>query len=409
MPTSNELIFDAYVRQQVNLHRMSTGEAGRMLKLLRESDKELQGMIVAKLETLPPESFTVQRLTAFRNEIRKARASVLKSIGKDLDNALGDVARIEMASSKAILQNAVPIEINFASPSLPTVRELVRSTPFGGDKIKLTLDQWFTGLETADENRIIGAIQSGMASGETIPQITRRVGAAAQMTHHNVEAITRTAVNHASNTARGEFFKENQEVIAALRWTSTLDGRTSAICRARDGEFGPADGTDSTEGVPAPHLSPPSATPPAHPRCRSVKVPILNSDSIADGLPRRPYVTDKRTGKRRQLDFEKDARRNYNAERTAKDPAWGKLPANRKATYRQDVRRAWADKNVGTVPGETTYDQWLRRQDASFQNSVLGTAKGKMYRANPDMTMNSFVDRRGQELTLKELEAISPS
>lgn len=407
--TSNEKLFDDFVRQQVNIQRMSSGEVNRLLRTLNAADEELTGKIVSRLKMLKKSGrsmdFTTKRYQAMIKELRKTRASVIKAIGKDIGQAMNETVKIEIASSISILKNSVPVSINFASPGLTATRELVRDMPFGGANAMQTLEQWVTGLTTADSNRIVSVLQAGMLQGETIPQIEQRLMMAQNMTKQNVDVIARTGINHASNTARGEVFKENSDVLQALRWTSTLDGRTSPVCRYRSGRFGPADGTVNMEGVPQPHLEPPDATPPAHPRCRSLKIPILDTFKIGDALPDRPTVRDIRTGRKRQIDFEKRAR----ADARAEGKRWSELTGKQKSPYRRGVRQDWARKNVGTVPGETTYNQWLRRQDAGFQDSVLGKTKGKMYRDNPDMTMANFVDRRGNELTLAELAKVSPS
>jgi hypothetical protein len=60
-------------------------------------------------------------------------------------------------------------------------------------------------------------------------------------------------------------------------------------------------------------------------------------------------------------------------------------------------------ENIGQVPGETTYDSWLRRQSSSFQDEVLGRGKAKLFREG--LKMDEFIDRRGNELTIDELIA----
>jgi hypothetical protein len=72
----------------------------------------------------------------------------------------------------------------------------------------------------------------------------------------------------------------------------------------------------------------------------------------------------------------------------------------------RDVRRDWAKERVGHVPGETTYDEWLRRQDEAFQNEVLGPTKAKKFREG--LEMDQFVDRSGNELTVTQLKEKTP-
>lgn len=409
MATANEKLFDEFVKQQVQLMRMSRGEIGVLMRVIGEADAELHGRLVSQLKNIRGSgrsvNFTTKQYKAMVQSFRKTRASMLKLAGKDIERIMSETVKVELDASLAILRNATPVQINFAAPSLTATRELTAGSPFGSVNSMQTLEQWIGTVAIADSNRLVATLQAGFAQGETIPQIEARLNDAFELTKQNVNIIVRTGINHASNTARGEVFKENSDVISALRWTSTLDGRTSAICRDRDGRMGPADGTASMDGVPEPHLSPPDATPPAHPRCRSTKIALLDGQKIADGLPNRPTMTDTRTGAKRQIDFERQAR----AQARADGRAWSGMSNQQKRPYRKDVRSAWAKEHIGRVPGETTYDQWLRRQEAKFQDDVLGKAKGKMYRDDPGMTMANFVDRRGNELTLAELAEVSSS
>jgi SPP1 gp7 family putative phage head morphogenesis protein len=397
MTTSNEAIFDAAVRHQVNLQRLSKGEANKILRMLEKSDKELVALIMKRAEGLSTD-FTTARWQAMRKEIARTRSAVIRSVGGEIGDTMQDLAVLEQDIAKLGLQRSVPVEINFATTSPATLRSLAQDSPFGSADQVRTLDEWMTDLEQVDRGRITSALQAGVQNGETIPQITRRVQNAAELTQQNAEAIARTGVNHISNAAREEFFKENDDVILALRWVSTLDGRTSAICRARDGHFALPDGSSRTS-VPSPAIQGSPVRPPAHLRCRSLMIAVLDSDAVADGLPERPTVRDTRTGRQREHDFRKDARAKAGDD-------WKGMSREERNKAIRDVRRDWAKKHVGHVPGETTYDEWLRRQDKAFQNEVLGTAKAKKFREG--LEMDQFVDRSGNELTVAQLKEKTP-
>jgi hypothetical protein len=104
-------------------------------------------------------------------------------------------------------------------------------------------------------------------------------------------------------------------------------------------------------------------------------------------LGNRPFVVDTRNRRRREIDFRAEAKR------TGKSI--------------QDIRREWSDRNVGRVPAATTYQDFLKRQPASFQDDVLGRTKGKLFR-DGGLTVDQFVDRAGNELTLDQLAATKP-
>jgi len=59
----------------------------------------------------------------------------------------------------------------------------------------------------------------------------------------------------------------------------------------------------------------------------------------------------------------------------------------------------------GPVDGRTTYQSWLRRQDAEFQNEVLGVERAELFRSGR-VQLDRFVDDQGVTLTLKELRQV---
>jgi len=59
----------------------------------------------------------------------------------------------------------------------------------------------------------------------------------------------------------------------------------------------------------------------------------------------------------------------------------------------------------GPVDGRTTYQSWLKRQDAEFQNEVLGVERAELFRSGR-VQLDRFVDDQGVTLTLKQLREI---
>ena len=77
------------------------------------------------------------------------------------------------------------------------------------------------------------------------------------------------------------------------------------------------------------------------------------------------------------------------------------LPRGTKSSYDQF---AYGRKKelTGTYPGKTSYQRFLERQDASFQDSYLGKTKGKLFRSGK-LTLKDFTDFEGREYTIPEL------
>ena len=106
----------------------------------------------------------------------------------------------------------------------------------------------------------------GFVQGQTTRQIVKNVvgaGGLADISERNAATVIRTALSHVSNEARNETYRQNDDIIEKYEWVSTLDSRTSTICRARDGmtwEIGKW------------------PMPPAHFGCRSTTAPVISSE-----------------------------------------------------------------------------------------------------------------------------------
>lgn len=393
---ANDDLYDALLQQQVNLQRMSQGEVSTLLNQLRKADEELNAKLLDRLgkNNLTPDA-TAKRMGAMIQEIRRTRASIIQSLSTQVDGMVDDTVLSTINSTMQALTESVPVEINFAAPNLASVQQLSKETPFGGADLARDLAEWFVDLQEADARRISDAVRAGMVQGETGPEIMGRVMRAQEMTRTNADAITRTAINHASNTARQEVFNENADVILALRAVATLDGRTSPICRARDGHYDAVTPGGDMENVPKPHIEGSPRRPPFHPRCRTLMIAVLDAESIEEQMGERPFVRDKRTRKAREKDFRAEAK-------AEAGDNWKSLSREERDDLIRAKRKAWIAENVGTVPGDTDYDTWLRRQPASFQNEVLGQQRAELFRNG--MRMDQYVDQQGRALTITQLK-----
>lgn len=381
--TANDAYFDASVRHQVRLRQYGRGEARRILKILEEADRELVAKLRERLARLGQSTdFTSRRFKLMLEDIRTARDEVMARVGKEAARGLSDLAKSEAETEGRIIKASIPIQVELAAVDLRSVASTVMSRPFNGHLLK----DWFEGLRVADQRGLQRSIQLGMTQGESIPQIMTRVAGSRERmfgdgtlaeTRRKTEAVVRTAVNHVSNEARSEMWSGNEDIIAALRWTSTLDGRTSPICRARDGQLAPVGGKSLPEGAVA--LDPPGARPPAHINCRSIMVAVIDGEGLVGS---RPFVRSADRPQDREADFRAQAREEGRS-----------LKA---------VRDEWADANIGQMPSATTYQEWLTRQPAGFQDEVLGAARGKLFR-DGKATLDQFVESSGRELTLEEL------
>jgi succinate dehydrogenase flavin-adding protein (antitoxin of CptAB toxin-antitoxin module) len=347
--TLNEQLFDSMLRHEIGLRRFTQGEVKRLQALLEKSDREIMKLVRRRGRDL----FNRMKLEALLVEIRDSRAEVLKLFRERVRAMLLELAAEEQVAQARILKALVPRPLQLAAVRTNALRRAAFNKRFKGQFLR----EWFGNMKTADRGRITRELWEGVGNGESVPAIARRLaGTRAQgfadgilaVSRREAETIVRTSINHTVNQTRELLWAENADIIPFLRWTSTLDGRTSAVCRARDGALAPLGGTPVPSGHEA--LDPAGARPPAHHNCRSIMNPILDPEDLAEG------------------------------ERAAMN---------------------------GPVPIDVTYGQWLKRQPAAFQNDVLGQAKGRLFRSG-EVKIQDFVDESGKEYTLNQLRATRP-
>lgn len=205
------------------------------------------------------------------------------------------------------------------------IKDIVSKDPLKmGDGVAFTLDEVFEELLKDKVSTFERALKLGIIENKSNAElITMLSGTKANEfkdgllsgERRHIESLVRTATNSVSNQISNEFFKTNGDILKGLQWTATLDGRTSPVCRARDGQLFPVD-----EGP----------RPPAHIRCRSYMVPVLKSWEDA-GLP------------------------------------FDDLPPSTRASM------------DGQVPETLSYDDWLKTKSPEFVKGVLGPTRADMY------------------------------
>ena len=219
----------------------------------------------------------------------------------------------------------------------------------------------FRGIATSQSERFSQVVRNGLLTGETTPDIAKRLigslqfgeqaktvgqlaaagGQATQVADNQILTLIRTSINQVANTASQQVYEANQDITQKYRYVATLDTRTSARCRALDGrEFEYGKGP----------------MPPQHFNCRSTTVPVINYKELGFNPP---------------------------------PPA----------------RRASMD---GQVPANESYGEWLKKQPRTTQADVLGPGKVAYFnrlanKYGAQDAMAKLVRDDGSELTLAQL------
>lgn len=404
---ANTAYFDAGLRHQVGVRNFTSKEVNDVLDLFEKNDKEFIATLRRQLRNLnnTPLIDLDEKLAFVLSTITENRDAVMKEFRTKFRKNLLNLAQVEVDFEERLINAALPVTVELAQVSAPLLTAIVREQPFSsGTNTARLLDDWLVGLNQSDKRQIREAIQLGLLQGEDVPTIVRRIAGTSDgrfrdgllsITRRNAEALVRTAINHVSNAARNAFWDANATLIRILRWTSTLDGRTTPICQGRDGKFTPTRGNTLPPGLPA--LDPLGARPPAHPLCRSVMLAVFDQNGVVNLIGNRPFVRDTRTGRKRQIDFRANTKQKFSKDQ------WSAFSAEQRNDQIRITKTAWAKQNIGTTPATVTYDEWLRRQSEKFQNEVLGKKRAEKFRSGTKV--DRFIDKQGNQLTLKQLAA----
>jgi hypothetical protein len=358
--TVNEQLLDAEISHQIDLHKYSNGVVRRIMAILTRADRDIELQLLDVLSRLEPESFTVQRLDALLLSVKTLNAKAYAAVGEDLTDQMKGLVEYEAGFQLQLFQEALPVQLALDAVTVESAYAAAMARPFQGRLLK----EWAASIEADRMVRIRDTVRMGYLEGMTTGDIVRRVrGTRAkgysdgiiEIDRRHAEAVVRTAVSHTAGTTRDRFYDANQDLIKALSWTSTLDSRTSDICRVRDGkQYTPK--THAPIGHKLPWLGGPGR---AHWCCRSCSVPVLKS--------------------------------------------WKELGGEDMPEFTPSTRASMD----GQVPADMTYGQWLKKQSADKQDEVLGKAKGAMFRTGK-LPLDKFYSDKGATLTLEELKAKQP-
>lgn len=383
----NEEFFDALVRHQTGLMRLSGSLRNRIHELLNATEEDLSRR-VRTMSNVGPQSLASQRTRLLEQTIKRIRSDAWRQIDEETIAEMRDVAALEPEFVNKAVRSISPVILDTVLPGAERLRALVKEAPFelrkGQSKL---LRDWLKTYEAEDLARITGPIRIGMTQGESNDQIARRIFGTAQaggadgtmeLTRRDAALLARTGTNHFANQARRQYFEENSELFTVEVYVATLDSRTTFLCASLDGQrFAIGKGP----------------IPPLHPACRSLRVAELDGDLLG----RRPA----KASTERQLIREFSDQRDIAGQRGGLPRRRADLPRGSKGAYDEFARKRIREL-TGTVQAKVTYQQWLERQTATFQDDIMGVTKGRLFRRG-DMPLTKFVARDGSELTIPEL------
>ena len=194
--------------------------------------------------------------------------------------------------------------------------------------------------------RLARELTQGMASGEGIPRIKRRIRSVLHMTAKRADTLVRTEVHHVSNRIQERMYEANTTVLSGTEYTATLDDRTCQLCGSHDRDVYYFEGQGSPAYESRPFI-------PEHPRCRCCYIPVTKFREIFGSA----------------------------------------VPPGQRASM------------FGPVPGRTTYGQWLGKQPKGTIEGILGVKRAALF-SSGEVRIKDFV-AGNRTRTLAQLEQLA--
>jgi SPP1 gp7 family putative phage head morphogenesis protein len=271
------------ISTELDVIRMEAATRKKVAKLLDNLESDItKELAAADLPGVKMTAYRQARLSALLAEVKLLSSKAYKSVAKAVDNDLMSAAKWVGLSSADSLNGILGTA--FAKASLPPafLEKLVSNTMVEG----APSSEWWSRQTPQLSQKFADQMRLGLAKGDTLDQLIKRVrgtpARAGQMAKsgimevqkHQAAAIIRTSMQTITNETRLEVWRQNNDLIKGVRWVSTLDNRTTPICRELDGKGWVYDPAGNL--VPEGH-SHPFPGPTAHWGCRSVQIPWTKS------------------------------------------------------------------------------------------------------------------------------------
>jgi SPP1 gp7 family putative phage head morphogenesis protein len=342
-------VFSASLRHAIYQQRFSTHVVQQIIKLLNRSDRDLADQLRIRLARLTDRGpLTTRRLEEVLTEIRALNARAYQAVERQLSATLKDFAGYEVQFQAGMVSRYLPAGANFTAPPASLVAEAATAEPLRGKLLR----EWVEELSEAKYIRVRDAIRLGVVEGQTTDDIVRRiVGTRAANYSDGLMDIDRRGAQALVRTAVNDVATKARD--AVYEENDDIIESVEWVATLDDRTCptcAPLDGEKFALGE--------GPRPPRHVNCRCTTVPVFKAE----------------------FDL------------LSKDDL---------------TRTSKGDEGPEKVRATLTYDRWLRNQSAGFQDDALGATRGALFRRG-DLSVDRFVNRNGDQLTLDELRAREP-
>lgn len=374
--SANSKLSDLYTAHTVDLDRVGVSLRAKVLGVL----KTLEADLIAQLASA---ELTVRKRAKLQTLLAQTQRTIKDGYSKVLQGQFTDLtklAELEEQAASAFLNRSIGVSLTSVAVTRAQLQRLVDGTLINGAPSK----EWWAKQAGALNTKFSDQVTQGYLRGENTDEIVRRIRGTAknnfkdgimEVARRDATALVRSSVMAVANAARLDMYESNQDLVKAVQWQSTLDSRTSDICKARSGLL------YTVAGKPLGHNIV-KVGPPAHFNCRSTLVPVLKSWDELAGPNAKPRKQD-----------------------PSFDSVLFKQNLLKKGMTEEQAGAALSRMQSsmdGVVSDKLDYEDWLKTKDEAFQREVLGDGKWELWKAGK-ITLTDLIDNSGRPLTIDEL------
>ncbi|WP_065235116.1 minor capsid protein [Gallibacterium genomosp. 3] len=306
---------------------------------------DLQKRLLNRLSVIGTESVSQKALKQLLSEIAELVDDTYQDIHQSTSTDLNGLIALQADVLANIYNDAVQFDLFNHVPDyrIKAIKgaDLIAGTP---------LEEWWKKQGEDLTFRFNGIVRGGVLDGRSYNDLVNSVKDLMGKSRRGAETLVRTAVMKANDVAHEALRNENEDILKGEQHISTLDTRTSEVCRIRDGLAW------DLHHKPIGGHKVPYQRPPIHPNCRSDLKLLLKS--------------------------------------------WKELGI--KADEIPESTRASMD---GQVKSSMTYEDWLKTKSIEQQDEILGKGKAQLWRDGV-ITFRDMLDQTGRPLTLKALSEV---
>lgn len=226
---ANEKIEDDFLIDAIRLDKLKRNTLGKILRLLKESDRDIIEQIRASGLT----EFQARRINALSNDIRAALLAVYAAIESEAGEA--SLTALEAAINEGARRLDTVAGVTWTQkPSIDVIYSAAMARPYQGKLMR----EHYRDLPDTLSLLIRSQIRIGFQNGETVTQVEARVRKLLKGRQVNFNrTLINTTLAHYSGFAQRKLYERNASNLVGVKWNATLDTKTTPFCVKNGGKI----------------------------------------------------------------------------------------------------------------------------------------------------------------------------